>query len=357
MYIFTIVYIGKTLNIFEPYNFNIFNILFKMKRKIIKQGHNTLTMTLPSEWTRKLNLKAGNEIDLTERDNGLFVSAEKNGERKRAEFSIDDMDIPTIWKHFMAIYREGYDEVFIKFSKNKLENPYKFLTKHRLDMRYGKAREKGTILGALQGFVNRFIGFEIVEHGKDYVLVREMGELTSKEFDNSLRKIFLLLQEMAEGTLEAIKTNNSNILIHIHDVDVNLDKFHDYCIRVLNKTSHKGQKKSQLLFTTLYLLELVGDEFKNIASHLLRDFPKAKLKNVQELAEAVKEQLDVYYDLFYKFEEKKIKQISEIDSKIYFKIPDIYKKASEDEKEIYHHLRMVGRYLNALLELRIEMEY
>jgi phosphate uptake regulator len=328
-----------------------------MKRKIIKQGHNTLTMTLPSEWTKKLNLTAGKEINLVERENGLFISAEKGNDSRKVEFDIDDMDIPTVWKHFMAVYREGYDEVLIKFNKDKLENPYKFITTHRLDMRYGKKAEKGTVLGALQGFVNRFIGFEIVEHSKKHILVREMGELTSKEFDNSLRKIFLLLQEMAEETLNAIEKGNPKLLMHIHDVDVNLDKFHDYCIRVLNKTSHKSQRKSQLLFSTLYLLELLGDEFKNISHHLLQDFPKAKFKNVQELAEAVKDQLDAYHDLFYKFEKSKIKKVSQIDSKMYYKIPEVYKKSNEEEKEIYHHLRMIGRYINSLLELRIEMEY
>lgn len=37
-----------------------------MKRKIIKQGHNTLTVTLPSEWTKKLQLGAGDEVDIIE---------------------------------------------------------------------------------------------------------------------------------------------------------------------------------------------------------------------------------------------------------------------------------------------------
>jgi phosphate uptake regulator len=329
-----------------------------MIRKIIRQGHNTLTITLPSDWTKKFNLKAGSEIELIERENGLFLSTEKRSDNRKAEFDITGMDIPTIWKYFMATYREGYDEVLVKFPQNlKLESPYKFLTQHRLDVRYGTEREKGTIFAALQGFVNRFIGYEIVEHGKDYVVVREMGELTSKQFDNSLRKIFLLLQEMADETLDSIKKNDPSILAQVHDVDVNLDKFHDYCIRILNKTANKETRKSELLFSTLYLLELLGDEFKNIAQHMVYDTPKSKLKNIQELAQSVKDQLDVYYDLFYKFDKSKISKISEIDSKIYLKVPELYKKASEAEKEIYHHLRMIGRYVNALSELRIEMEY
>lgn len=329
-----------------------------MKRKIIKQGHNTLTITLPSEWVRKFNLKAGSEIDLTEKENGLFLSTEKNGDSKKAEIDITGMDIPTIWKYFMAVYREGYDEVVVKFSPNmELENPYKFLTQHRIDMRYGKEREKGTIIGVLQGFVTRFIGYEIVEHGKDHIVVREMGELTSKQFDNSLRKIFLILCEMAENALEAIENSDPTILSQTHDIDVNLDKFHDYCIRILNKTANKASRHSSLLFATLYLLELIGDEFKNISTHLVHDFPKTKLRNIKELAQSIKDQFEVYYDLFYKFDKSKINKMSEIDKKMYFKVPDMYKKASEREKEIYHHLRIIGRYLNALLELRIEMEY
>ncbi len=329
-----------------------------MKRRIIKQGHNTLTITLPSDWTRKFNLKAGSEVDLIERENGLFISTEKNGENKRTEFDISGMDIPIIWKHFMAVYREGYDEVIVKFPQDiNLDSPYKFLTQHRLDMRYGKEREKKTILESLYGFVNRFIGFEIVEHGNNFIVIREMGELTAKEFDNSLRRIFLLLQQMTAETLEAIEKNNPSRLAHLHDVDVNLDKFHDYCIRILNKTANKEPRKSELLFATIYILELIGDEFKNISNHLVQDFPKTKLNNIKELAQSIKEQLDVYYDLFYKFDKSKINKISEIDRNMYFKIPEIYKKASEHEKEIYHHLRMIEKYINALLELRIEMEY
>jgi len=329
-----------------------------MRRKIIRQGHNTLTITLPSEWTKKFNLKAGSEVELIERENGLFLSTEKNGESKRIEFDITGMDIPTVWKYFMAVYREGYDELLVRFPQNmELDSPFKYFTHHKLDARYKIKREKNTAFGALQGFVSRFIGYEIVEHGKDYILVREMGELTSKQFDNSLRKIFLILQEMAEETLEAIGKGSPKILLQIHDIDVNLDKFHDYCIRILNKTSNKEPRQSELLFSTLYILELIGDEFKNISNHLIHDTPKAKLRNILELAKSVKEQMDVYYDLFYKFDKSKIRKMSEIDKATYFMVSDMYKKATEAEKEIYHHLRIINRYLNALLELRIEMEF
>ncbi len=330
-----------------------------MKRKIIKQGHNTLTMTLPSDWTKRFNLGAGVELDLIERDNGLFISTEKNFENKKIVLDISKMDIPIIWKNLMAIYREGYDEVTIKFDPNvQFESPYKFFSQHRLDARYKKHRDKISVPEALQNFINRFIDFEIVQHGKDYVIAREMGDLTSKEFDNALRRIFLILQQMADETLEAIKTNNRQILEHMHDVDINVDKFHDYCIRILNKVKHKELRKTSILFSVLYFLELIGDEFKTTSHHLLYDFSnKTSLKNIEPLAEATKNQIDSYYELFYKFDADKLNKLSDIDKTLYMTVSGMYKKSSEDEKEVYHHLRVIGRYVNALLELRVEMEY
>jgi phosphate uptake regulator len=330
-----------------------------MKRRVIKQGHNTLTVTLPSKWVKELNINAGDEIDLIEKDKNIILTSEKHdGEVKKTEFDVTDMDIPTIWKHFMCIYREGYDEVKVKFDpKVELESPYKFMTAHRFDSRYKKTLGKKNMTSALQGFVNRFIGFEIIEHSKDFVLIKDMGAPTAKEFDNSLRRVFLLFQQMAEETLESIEEGNYSNLMGLHDIDINLDKFHDYCVRVLNKIGCQNGKKTPLLFATLYLLEMAGDEFKNIGIHLINDINESKFENIKKMVTSIKEQIENYYDLFYRFDKEKVKRISELDQKMYQEVPVMYKKANEDEKEVFHHLRMIGRYINSLMELRIEMEY
>ncbi|MCK5630481.1 MAG: AbrB/MazE/SpoVT family DNA-binding domain-containing protein, partial [Nanoarchaeota archaeon] len=35
-----------------------------MKRKVNKVGQNTLTVSLPSKWVKKLNIKPGDELEL-----------------------------------------------------------------------------------------------------------------------------------------------------------------------------------------------------------------------------------------------------------------------------------------------------
>jgi hypothetical protein len=104
---------------------------------------------------------------------------------------------------------------------------------------------------------------------------------------------------------------------------------------------------------------MAGDEFKNIGIHLINDnnFGESKFENIKKMVVFMKEQIENYYDLFYKFDEEKVRKISELDQIIYREVPAVYKKANEDEKEIFHHLRMIGKYINSLMELRIEMEY
>ena len=166
-----------------------------MKRRIIKQGHNTLTVTLPSKWVQLFNLKPGDEIEINERENGLFLSTEKHDDELKTEVDITGFDIATIWKYIMSVYREGYDEVKIIFDPmKKYDHPRRFFTSESTDIRYGKNADH-TPYEVLRVMASRFIGFEIIEHHKNYCILKNMAVLTSKEFDPSLRRVFLLLQQ------------------------------------------------------------------------------------------------------------------------------------------------------------------
>ena len=333
-----------------------------MKRRIIKQGHNTLTLTLPSKWSKKLNLKAGDEVDMIEKGNTITILTNPKEEERTTNLDISDKDIPTIWKFIMSIYREGYDEVIVKFNPEAyFESPYKLFTQHSLDKKYEEIKLNPIEL--LEEFIHRFIGFEIIKHGQDYCVIRDMGEISNKEFDSSLRRVFLLIQQMGEELLEALNIKNAKILKHTHDVDINLDKFHDYCIRVMNKTHIREQQKNSLLFSTLYILEILGDEFKNISNHILREEKEIRFENIKDLAELVVSHFNSFYEIYYKFSSEKSVKMSEQDMEIYYYLPKLYKKKknkndlTNSELEIFNHLRRISRYINALLELRIEMEY
>ncbi len=102
-----------------------------MKRKIIKQGHNTLTITLPSEWVKKLNLSAGNEIEIYENSGSLIINGKQNNGHKSAVIDITELSVPMIWRFFQSAYNElkVRDRVVVV---NSIQAPLTFFRKREV---------------------------------------------------------------------------------------------------------------------------------------------------------------------------------------------------------------------------------
>ena len=54
-----------------------------MRRKLVKQGVNALTVTLPAKWIEKKGLKAGDEIDVVEEENKIEIYSDTLKEVKK----------------------------------------------------------------------------------------------------------------------------------------------------------------------------------------------------------------------------------------------------------------------------------
>ena len=87
-----------------------------MKRKVIKQGNGTLTITLPKQWTNRVGLKGGDEIDISEREkSGLLINLESTHKSRSIRMNIKDNDV--LRSVLGEIYGAGYDKVIINLEK------------------------------------------------------------------------------------------------------------------------------------------------------------------------------------------------------------------------------------------------
>jgi len=332
-----------------------------MKRKIIKQGHNTLTITLPNKWAKELNLLAGDEVDVLESNGSIIVNGKQHNQKKCTVIDITGFRVPMIWRFFQSAYREGYDEIKITYDPNQktYESAYNYYTSQFEFARFGEKPLKQPALEMIQGLVNRFIGIAMIDSKDNYCIIKEMGELTSKEFDNSLRRIFLLLLEHFDVTTNLLKENkigDINICKNLYQMDINIDRFIDYCCRINNKiTDSSFQKNKPVMFSTLFLLELLGDEFKYIGTHLAKS--KKNVSEILPFAESIKEQFEMYYHLFYKFDRQMVIQFGENDFKIYNDHFKWKESTNSDAKSIRRHLMQISKFIFCLMELRIEMEF
>lgn len=322
-----------------------------MRRKIIKQGHNTLTVTLPSEWVKRFNLRAGEEINLIERENGLFLSSEKVDIPSQIEIDITGLDIKLIWKHISTAYRAGYSKIIVKFKEgSSYESPYQYFAHYVIDPHFA-SKERLSPQEMIQQISSRFVGFEVIDYGKDYCVMQEIGQSTSKEFDSSLRRMFLLLLHLSEGIIDDMKKGKTSFLDKAHNVDIQIDKFHDFCARVLNKTGLEEPVKSSLLFTLIYLLELVGDEFKHLAIQLSRkDFAELNTKRIIELLNSINEQLNIFYQLYYTHDKEKMIKLFELNEK--FSDHEVSKK-NGFKGDIQVTIESINRYIDVISEILI----
>ncbi|MFH1134160.1 MAG: AbrB/MazE/SpoVT family DNA-binding domain-containing protein [Nanoarchaeota archaeon] len=326
-----------------------------MKRKIIKQGHQTLTMTLPMKWAQKHHIKAGDEIDLLEQGRDLKICPQASDLDDRAVIDISGLMIPLVWRFISSAYRAGYNEIKIIFENRGFRHLYTAFTYNTLyPLKDGKEQELSP-LEAIQALVNRFVGFEIIEQKPNYCVIKDLGETSAKEFDNTLRRIFLLLQTMSDAVLLAVDKNDEEGLRGMHIIDSNVDRFEDYCLRILNKQGYGTYKQTTSMYSLILVLELVGDDYKKLGLHVL------SMKKVSEEVKTYFRHIDTmiraYYEFYYRFSKEGAEKIFRMDEEAYRLFDQISPPARNEEKELMHHLKKISRYIITLTELRIDMEY
>ena len=156
--------------------------------------------------------------------------------------------------------------------------------------------------------------------------------------------------------IESNKIGDISVCKTIHAMDTNIDRFIDYCCRINNKIKDSSfQKNKPAMFSTLFLLELLGDEFKYIGRHLARS--KKDVDEMASFAETIKGHFEMYYHLFYKFDREMAIKFGENDFKIYNDHFNWKESQNRDSNSIRGHLMQISKFIFCLMELRVEMEY
>ena len=319
-----------------------------MKRKVIKQGNNTLTITLPRKWTQKFGINVGDEISLEEQDNKLLLSSEKvSSPQSSVEISFHGLNQPIFWRHMVSAYRAGYDTIKIHFDPQaEYQNIYTSYADFNKKMTVGS-------IEVVRDAFNGLIGMEIIDHKRDFCVVKDLGEITDKEFDNAFRRIFFLIEGMGEDNMQLLKERKESLFKAIDITDTTVDRFCDYCLRVLNKKSYKNFKKTSVMYSFVLLLEYIGDEYKRVSRHIF-NLKNKENHQLRTLFEDTNKLFSLFSSLFYNFKKEKMIQLYEDTEKLKVKIKK--SKFSDEEKEIVHHLKKISRFITDLLQLRIDLE-
>lgn len=262
-----------------------------MKRKVIQLAGRTLVVSLPSKWARKYNIQKGDTINLQEQGHSLVVSSEKEAIDKKTSLNIIGLD-PMVKRALGAVYKAGYDEVEVLYESKELEVAQEVI------------REE-------------FIGFEVIYTGKKRLVVKKISSINPEEFDNILKRMFMILLQMADESLEAIEKQDTDWLRTIIFMDKDVDKYADFCRRVLNKYGHTFSNLSAPMYYIIEQLEKIGDSYRDICKLAIN----SKLSNTKEIFQEVNEFFRNFYEIYYKFD---LSKVAKFGKKRYRLVEDIY---------------------------------
>lgn len=315
-----------------------------MKRKVIKQGHNTLTITLPAKWVEQNNIKPGEEIDIEGRGKNLLVSKEFKGDIKKIDLDISGLDFASVRHKMRSAYKLGYDQIYLTFN-----NP---ITK---EFRTGKEK---AVAHLIDHEVNNLLGCEIIQQTRHSCLIKDYSFTSADELDNLLRRVFLMIIDYGGELLEEARNMDKPLLETMREKHFNISKFIFYYLRTLNKIGYKDYSKTSIMYYILSSIDDILDIEKYCAVDLL-GFKQKKLNDkTVEIMSKIFNIFRTFYEYFYKPDVDKLLSFAESRWEVLNSIKNLANSnIPRNELIIVTNLGHVPELLLHLFEARMGLDY
>lgn len=239
------------------------------------------------------------------------------------------------------MYKIGYDEVVVRFNEQ-----------FTIHLRTGEKKKIGSVL---HDIVNRLSGFEIIEEKEKYCVIKDMAEVSNKDFDSALRRVFLLLVDINNDLLKASRNKDMVLADSLEFKHDNVMKFISFCLRALNKNGYINPSKTIILYHILSNIDKIVDILKYSSRDLMQfniEFSKEGLSILNDTCM----EINSYYDFFYKFDMKKISEMYQNRDRILKRIRKMAPKAKPVEVLYLTNLCNTLELITDISEARIGLE-
>ena len=230
-----------------------------MRRKAIQLAHKTLVISLPSKWVKRCEIKKGDELDVEEIKNTLKISISQKVKTNNKNVEAKDWE-RLLERYLISLYQKGVTE---------------------FEIRYNSA----DMFKKIQAASSQLVGFEIVEQAKGRLILKDITGPSEEKFKVVFRRLFLLVLDMMQEGISAMKTNNKKDIETVIVKDTEINKFSNFCLRKLNKGDVMDEEKARVYYFLCILLEKIADGFKEI---LNRKITKQQLTNLEEIIQLLR---------------------------------------------------------------------
>ena len=214
-----------------------------MRRKVVQHGNKTLTLSLPSKWVKSNKIQKGQFLDLELTERGIIINPKKTKFNK-IEIDISNEEEWYISRILTHLYTYGFEEIKIDYSDKK-------------------------VVSLIRKCLNDLSGFEIVENGKNFCIIKSLTFSEETEFNNTMKRIFWQILSQYDSFLEDAK--RGDYLNYEESLEVN-----KVIIRLINLSKRLVNKNSIFdRITSKYVYNL-NISLLNISRSLIYSYEKAR---------------------------------------------------------------------------------
>ncbi len=241
-----------------------------MKRRLVKQGDNALTVTIPSSWIKENQLKAKDEIDIEEHDDSLLISTKAKKALKSINLPLKSSNEKYIDATFRNLYINGYDEIQVRFgSEEDL-------------LKVAKA-------------ISQLIGYEIVSQKEGECLVKNISSSEDQEYESIFKRIFytvFLMHELVDNAMNGVypKTDQGKM----DELSKNASKFSCFCRRTLFKSNIYRNEEGLAKYVVINYVHMVARNYAAIYSWVSRSNTSPKKE-----AQAYSKEVNTLFHLLF----------------------------------------------------------
>lgn len=306
-----------------------------MKRKVVKQGNNTLTITLPRTWTAKFHVKAGDELEVEERERELRFSTDYKKQIRSISINVEDFGRLALAKTLMTCFEQGFDEITLNFEKQRMIPSW--------------SHPEQNITDVINFFIGRLIGFEVLSQSPRSITIGNLSEKMIK-FENILSRIFFLIEEYLSHLITAMKNQDKAEFEESENRHDNITKFISLALRIVYEDSNNTKTEALNYFCILSILDKITD-FIRYAYRNNSQYGGKVSKETIEVAEKTLSYIEMYRQFYNKFQYKTISELDLLRA-------DVKKRASMSKKEfsICSQFDAIAETASGMIKPRIALE-
>lgn len=284
-----------------------------MIRKVIRQGKQAYTVTLPVEWIRTNSLEAGSEISLQPTEDRLLISPVKQRVKKRSiTLKLEGSQFNLFLATLIETYTLGYDLIIIH---TNAKNARKHLEK--ITSQY-------------------FLGFELTQQNASSYTIENISEPENAKFDTIMRKMFLLCIDSFKDIVDNINNLNTERGEEIKKKLERMEQYNNFCMRCIIQKITSVQAVPQTWLILSFLTK-----FKRSFVYLIDIIQKKKIKpnkKIENILSALHENLEGLYSAYYAQDIEKTNEIYEKNRELLFKQIHLLSPKGQDETILFAYM-------------------